>query len=128
MRHLALAILTTLALAACSGGATDAPAAVDLSTLPATVDGEIFFDLAEASDSGSIAPSETTVVGLTIAGKEADGDDDGDGQTTIDVVLTGKQIADVGVNGDGERVRVTLTGKTSWNGMEAYSASSLQKL
>lgn len=127
MRQLALAVLTTLALAACSGG-TDAPAAPDLSTLPATVEGEIYFDLAEASDSGSIGPSETTLVGLTIPGKELDGDDDGDGETSIDVVLTGKQIADLGVDGNGERVRATLSGRTTWGGMQAYEASSVQKL
>ena len=120
MRHMLLAACLALSLAACGAQGTDAAATTDLSPLPATVEGDIYFDLGEASDTGTIAPTETTIASLAIKGA------DSDSETTIDIQVTGAQLA--GLTGDGERVRATLSGKGSSNGAESYQVASLQKL
>ena len=124
MRRVLIATCLAFCLAACGSdqSASTTAQATDLSSLPATVEGEIFFDLSEASDSGTIAASETTVASLAIAGD--DGDDDG--EMSVDVQVTGAQLD--GLSGDGERVRATLSSKAQWGGVEVYVVSSLQRL
>lgn len=122
MRCLLLSTCLAFSLAACGNQDADAGAATDLASLPATVEGEIYFDLGEASDTGSIAATETTIASLTIKGE----DGDSDGEKNIDLQVTGAQLN--GLSGDGERVRATLSGKGTWEGHEAYQVSSLQKL
>lgn len=122
MRYLLLSACLALSLAACGDQGADAGAATDLASLPATVEGEIFFDLGEASDTGSIAPTETTIASLAIKGD----DGDNDAERNIDLQVTGAQLA--GLSGDGERVRATLSGKGAADGQEVYLVSSLQKL
>jgi hypothetical protein len=126
------AILSTCLLAACGSGSSDTAAvAVDEGgipvALPATVEGEVYFDLGESElEVSDLNASMTTDIGFDIDAGD-DEDDDG-GYSMVMLRVAGDQLKATGATGEGERVRVTISARTQEDGIDYYLVSALEKI
>ena len=122
MRMLALVVfLTTGLLTAC--GSSETAVATDAagipSTLPATVEGVVYFDLGESE----LEPSDLNASMTTDIGFNATEDSE-----MVMLRVRGDQLKATGVTGEGERVRATISGKTSEHGMDYYTVTALERI
>lgn len=127
MRILAAAALLAASLFAtgCGESAPDASDAADLlsgapTSFPATIEGPVFFDLAEAELEMSDLDAGTDVIAIVDLGEP--------GGVPIYVNIPGNLVKDAGIQGDGEQMRITISGKSSETGMELLNVTALQKL
>jgi hypothetical protein len=131
IRFLFTALLATCLLAACggddAGSASDDGGLLDASmlsgapeTLPATIESEVYFDVAESELEWEDLTATDEVIAMVDLGEE--------GGVPLNLIIPGDLVKAAGVHGDGEKVRLTLTSKRTEGALELFVVSKIEKL